>query len=619
MVVDAPLSPVERYLKSLHQRFRGLVEGAVATYIPELAKADPDHFGICVATTDGHVYEVGDSRCPFTLQSISKPFVYGLALEDRGKAAVLARIGVEPTGDAFNEISLEEQSGRPRNPMINAGAIAASSLIAGRSPEDRWNRVLTLFSLYAGHRLELDQPVYGSERATGHRNRAIGHMLRNFGILTHDPEDALDLYFRQCSIRVDCRDLAVMAATLASGGQNPVTRERALEPRHVDEVLSVMTTCGMYDFAGEWVYRVGLPAKSGVSGGVLAVLPGRLGIGVYSPRLDAHGNSVRGVAVCTALSDEMELHFLRAPRASLSAVRSRFSLRELGSRRRRSDAERALLAERGRQALCFRLQGDLDFAAMEHVARRIAAERPEAQLFVLDLEHVHDVDPPAAQILLELLEMLHARKRSLVFVGLEHHPRLRRRLEEARSAAGILQIAGFDELDLALEWCEDALLAGDASREEEADELPLDRHELLAGLSTEQLALLASLLERRELAPRQLAVRTGEPASELFLVVRGRLSVVAEDHRGRLRRLATLSAGMGFGEAALVDAVARSASVRADCASVCWLLSRDAARALDHSSPSLKIRLLENLLRSSARIVSRLSIERLAGETNGLR
>ena len=207
---------------------------------------------------------------------------------------MLARIGVEPTGDAFNSISLAPDTGRPLNPMINAGSIAAASLVAGHSEEDKLARLLAVYGLYAGLPLAVDRRVYESERDTGHRNRAIGHMLRNFGILDGDPEPALDLDFRQCSIEIDCRDLALIGATLANGGVNPVTGERALRAEYVENVLSVMTTCGMYDFAGEWVYSVGMPAKSGVGGGVLAVLPGQLGIGVFPPA------STRAATACAA-------------------------------------------------------------------------------------------------------------------------------------------------------------------------------------------------------------------------------------------------------------------------------------------------------------------------------
>src|SRR6185369_17263525 len=264
-------SPIQDYLEELHARFAAVKDGTVATYIPELAKANPDWFGICLVTTGGHVYEVGDSRQAFTIQSISKPFVYGLALEDNTRAEVLKRVGIEPTGDAFNAISLESGTGRPRNPMINAGAIAAAGLIAGKTQHTRLRRMLDMFSLYAGEDATIDQSVYHSETETGHRNRAIGHMLRNFNILTEPPDPVVDLYFKQCSVSVTCRTLAIMAATLANSGVNPVTSRPAIRGEYVESILSVMGSCGMYDYAGEWLYRVGMPAKSGVAGGLIAV------------------------------------------------------------------------------------------------------------------------------------------------------------------------------------------------------------------------------------------------------------------------------------------------------------------------------------------------------------
>ncbi len=601
--------PLTRYLRALHERFQPLAAGEVATYIPELAGADPSGFGISLATADGHVYEVGDTRRPFTIQSISKPFVYGLALEDRGKEAVLQRIGVEPTGDAFNEISLESRSGRPRNPMINAGAIAATSLVAGDSLEERWARILALFSLYAGRSLRLDERVYRSERETGHRNRAISHMLRNAGIIERDPEPDLDLYFRQCSIEIDCRDLSILGATLATGGTNPLTRERVLRPSNVDEVLSVMTTCGMYDYAGEWVYRVGLPAKSGVAGGILAVLPGQLAIGVFSPPLDERGNSVRGVAVCEAISNDLELHFLRAPRPAISAVRARWSVRELASKRVRFDAEREVLAAHGDETAIYQLQGVLSFAGMEAVIRRLVQDPPAVAHCLLDLGRVSEVDPPSARLLLELYASLTAHGRSLAFVGMARHPRLLRQLEEARASDASLPLLVFEDLDAALEWCENAVLAAHGVVAEDREELPLAKHELLRGFDAEQLELLASLMERRRYAARESVVRKGDPADELFLLVHGALSVLSDRADGQVRRLATLSPGMGFGEPSLVEGSTRTAYVRADRPSVCWVLKRASFDSLGASCPELKIRLLENLLRSATRTMSRLSVE----------
>jgi glutaminase len=304
----AVASPLRTFLRELHAKYAPLREGALPDYIPELTKADPDWFGICVVTAGGQVFEVGDSERSFTIQSISKPFVYGLLLTDYGRDAALAKIGVEPSGDTFNSIVLEQRSNRPHNPMVNAGAIAAASLIKGAGPTERLDYALEMFQRYAGHALNVDMAVFTSERATGHRNRAIAHLMLNFGMIDERVDEALDLYFKQCAILVTCRDLAMMAATLANQGVNPLTNQRALPAEYVRDVLSVTYTCGMYDFAGEWAYRVGLPAKSGVGGGIMAVVPGQGGIGVFSPLLDSHGNSVRGIRVCEELSERYHLH-----------------------------------------------------------------------------------------------------------------------------------------------------------------------------------------------------------------------------------------------------------------------------------------------------------------------
>jgi glutaminase len=347
------LSPVAAYLARLHDRYADVSDGEVATYIPELAKADPAWFGICVATCDGAIYETGDSRQTFTIQSMSKPLTYGIVLEDNGEQDVRRRIGVEPSGEAFNSISLAPGSGTPLNPMINAGAIAAASLVrtpAGVSPLER---ILDTYSRYAGRPLSVDWAVCRSETETGHRNRAIGHLLRNSGVLEDDPETALQLYFQQCSVLVDCRDLAVVAATLANGGVNPCTGERAASEETVRRVLSVMTSCGMYDFAGEWLCAVGLPAKSGVSGGILAVLPGQLGIGVFSPPLDPRGNSVRGVRVCEDISRDLGLHLVQSGRRPGPPIRSTYDLSRSGSKRVRSEREAAVLADHGSRAAAF--------------------------------------------------------------------------------------------------------------------------------------------------------------------------------------------------------------------------------------------------------------------------
>lgn len=306
--IRAVASPFSNYLVKLHEKYQCLNEGKIADYIPELTTAKPEWFGIAVITTEGQVFEVGDCNQLFTIQSISKAFIFGLALEDHGREYVHSKVGVEPTGEAFNSIVLDEETNRPYNPMVNAGAIATVDLIKGQNGTERLKRVLAMFKRYTGRDHDIDVPVFLSEKATGNLNRAMSYLMLNFNMVTDNIEETLDLYFQQCSIRVNARDLAMLSATLANGGVNPVTQERAIDEHYVQDVISVMLTCGMYDASGEWTYRVGIPAKSGVAGGIAAVAPKTLGIGTFSPLLDSKGNSVRGIKVCEDLSRDFGLH-----------------------------------------------------------------------------------------------------------------------------------------------------------------------------------------------------------------------------------------------------------------------------------------------------------------------
>jgi glutaminase len=309
---------VDQQLEELYRRHQSLHEDEVVGYYApgsgylkpgEFVKSEHKQFAICLATTDGETFCAGDHDHPFALQSISKVFVYGLALEDHGRDYVLKRVGVEPSGDAFNSIVFDERNNRPYNPMVNAGALATTDLVESEDPAEDLDRILAVLKRYAGdENLEVDEDVFALEMGSADRNRATSYLMRSYGMISHAVEENLALYLRQCSVYVTSRDLAVMAATLANGGVNPVTKEQALSSRYVRDILSVMHTCGMYDFAGEWAYQVGIPAKSGVSGGILAVVPGKLGIGVFSPGLDAYGNSVRGIKVCEEISERLGLH-----------------------------------------------------------------------------------------------------------------------------------------------------------------------------------------------------------------------------------------------------------------------------------------------------------------------
>ncbi|HEY9306947.1 MAG TPA: glutaminase A [Microbacterium sp.] len=304
------MDPITVLLDEVLEDIRPLRDGAPAGYIPELAAADPERLALAVVGPRGRVRAVGDIGHEFTIQSISKPFVLALALADRGRDAVLRKVGAEPSGEPFNAISLEPGTGRPANPMVNAGAIATSALIPGDGVDDRTSRIAAGLSAFAGRSLWVDEQVYESESATGDRNRALAHLLRSHGILEGSVDVAVETYFRQCSLLVTVRDLAVMSATLAFGGVNPVTGERVVAEVVARDVLSIMTSCGMYDFSGEWLLRVGLPAKSGVSGGLLAVAPSQFGVAAFSPRLDAHGNSVRGIALLETLAERFGMHTL---------------------------------------------------------------------------------------------------------------------------------------------------------------------------------------------------------------------------------------------------------------------------------------------------------------------
>jgi glutaminase len=600
-------SPLQDYLERLHRQLSTVQDGRVAAYIPELAKADPTLFGIAIATVDGRVYEVGATRERFTIQSISKPLVYGIALEDRGPEAVQRCVGVEPSGEAFNSISLEPGTGRPLNPMINAGAIATSALVAGADRAARLERVLSAMSAYAGRPLDVDEAVFESERATGHRNRAIGHMLRNYDILGGDPDEVLELYFRQCAMRVDCRDLALMAATLANGGTHPISGAAAVKPEHVGPILSVMATCGVYDFTGEWIYRVGLPAKSGVGGGIVAVLPGQLGIGVFSPPLDERGNSVRGVKACEAISRDLGLHFLQPPRAAAATVRARYNLAEVRSKRRRSVEENHLLATRGAEVRVFELQGDLRLATIEPVLRALSDDDGPLQIAVLDFRRVSQADAAATAMLGALITRFAQRGQHVVLTRVRRDGLLAgldREVDPRAARAFSFQ----PQLDLGLEWCERELLSRSGVRAGEGC-LSLAAHRLCAGASGDEVELLASLVQRRSFEPGSLIVRRGEPADAIYLLLSGEVSVVVDLPGGGQKRLSTLSAGMSFGEMALLDGGHRSASARADTAVECAALSaRDFAR-IERERPALAIRMLRNLLQRVTQTTAQLTAE----------
>ena len=384
-------SPIPSYLDEVLQSVAADRTGVLANYIPELAEVDPERLGASIAMVDGELYASGDTDSLFTIQSISKPFVYALALADRGFEKILDKVGVEPSGEPFNEISLEDSSGRPLNPMINAGAITTHSLVGTETmnPAERMERVISGLSAFAGRSLDVDEAVYSSEIEHAHRNLAIAHMLRSHDILTENPTGVVEGYTRQCSLLVTVQDLAMMAATLANYGIQPVTGEQVVPKTVVRQILSVMFTCGMYNAAGDWATQVGIPAKSGVGGGIIGAVPGQLGLATFSPRLDVHGNSVRGVSLFERFSSDMGMHVMNIPTVARSAIRANY---RIGS------------GEKITQVI--QLQGRIRFAGAERVIREIVDTHYTGTRIALDITRVYSVDEVAQHMLLEIMRRM---------------------------------------------------------------------------------------------------------------------------------------------------------------------------------------------------------------------
>jgi glutaminase len=297
---------IDSALKSAHGRYQNLKEGKNADYIPALAKVDPSLFGIAVVTVDGKIHTIGDVKSEVSIQSISKVFTLARVLQESGAERVLETIGVDATGQVFNSIvAIEQYKGQEMNPLVNAGAITTTSMVKGKTAQDKWTTIMETHSAFAGRKLKVDEEVYKSEAATNQRNQAIGQLMFAYERIKSNPKEAVDVYTRQCAIAVNTLDLATMAATLANGGRNPVTGETVIDAKHVPQVLAVMATAGLYDDSGKWLFWAGLPAKSGVGGGLIAVSPGKFGIAVISPPLDKAGNSVRAQRAIADISNQL--------------------------------------------------------------------------------------------------------------------------------------------------------------------------------------------------------------------------------------------------------------------------------------------------------------------------
>lgn len=543
-------SPVQSYLLSLHETVscadpfadaRLSRHRTAAAPEPEadalvLYDANPTRMGIAMTTADGHTYRVGDADVPFSIQSISKVFVYGLALMDAGFDAVDSKIDVEPSGSAYNDISSESGSGRPKNPLINIGAIAAASLVKPDEGQTVFDRILATMSACAGRPLSLDQDILDQDLRAGAHNRGLSWFLSSWGIIDGDPAPAFKDYTKQCAVTVTAADLSVMAATLANLGVNPVTGERVFTEAVVERVLSVMTTCGMYDDSGDWVATVGLPAKSGVGGGIISVLPGQLGIATFSPPLDEHGNSARGIIVHEEMSADLGLHFVRAATVGRSSIRSHATVDIAHSTVRRPAEADAVLAEHGDRAHLIELVGDLQFSGFEAVSRLIG-DLDEPLCVILDFTKVDELSDVTIDSLHRLADAMAEAGISLSVVDVDGL------LADHVETMGIRTFAF---RYAALAWAERLVLEqfGDEScfYDPEYTHAPM-----LDSLEPQHRRVIIDLLVKERYRPGEVVRAIGDDFDGIRFMRAGEVRTYSAD--GGL--LAVLRAGTTFGEFAL--------------------------------------------------------------------
>ena len=493
---------------------------------------------------------------------------------------------------------LDEENNRPFNPMVNAGALAAAEQIRGATPQERRAKSDALFARFAGRTLHADAAVYKSEKDTGHRNRAIAYMMLNSGMLGRDPEEILDIYFRQCSLLVSAKDLAIMGAALANDGVNPVTNERALDAEYVQDVLTVMNSCGMYNYAGQWSYEIGMPAKSGVSGSILAVIPGQAGISIYSPPIDKNGNSVRGVEACKRIAAEFGLHVFRTHPNARSVIRREFRGDMIRSKRRRTARERAILDEKGRGVCVIEAQDALFFGSAERLLRRAAELARDCDYLVIDLRRVYGADDAARKLLARFLESAKRQKQNVILAHVHANGALAELHEDVVRTLDAAPNAIFANRDDALEWCENRLLA--ATKQHPASARQLKDIDLFKGLSTADLKQIETLARPMAFEAEATIVREEDAANLLFTMAQGVASVrlnLQGDQNARNVRLTSIGPGQSFGEMALLDGGKRSADVVTDQKVMCYGFSVEEVRELGMAYPTLLNTILSNIAR----------------------
>lgn len=484
-----------------------------------------------------------------------------------------------------------------------SGAIAVAELYPGATQEARVAAMRAGLSRFAGRALDIDAAVYASESETGHRNRAIAYLMRNSNMIRGVPEDVLDLYFQQCSILVTCRDLAIMAATLANDGTHPINGDEALPQEFVQDVLTVMHSCGMYDFAGQWSYEIGMPAKSGVSGCVMAVVPGQVGIAACSPRLDRHGNSVRGILACRRISADFGLHPFRSRSRVATVLRRELDGGMIRSKRVRSVTERGILDTMCGTVRIIEAQGPLYFGTAERLVHRVKQSCAHASHVIVDFRHVHRADQASMTLMRSLAALSCACQTPLLFANLAEAGALASlRAALAEDSAGTGGVFFFETLDEALEHAENEILA-QALHSAPGDEQTsaMSDMSIFRGLEAEELELLVASIDPRlfHFSKGHVIFHEGEPATTFFVIAQGsvRVELPASGSRLRAIRLASIGRGLTFGELAGVDGRPRVAQVRAETDVTCYAIAFDALHSFGRTHPAIYAKILTNIIR----------------------
>ncbi|WBL19049.1 glutaminase A [Citricoccus sp. NR2] len=629
-------SPLQEYLDELIDRLRPIDDGEVNQATLSAAEPHRDHVGITLTTINGNQYSAGDCQVPFAIQSISKAFTYGLAVDDLGAERVVEKVDVEPSGDPFNEISLQPD-GRPDNPMINAGAIATVGLIKGRGGRDRMGRLLNTYNEAAAGsastgELKVSDQIYKAEDRTGHRNRALAWLLRSFDIIESDPEPVVQDYFRACSVMLTVEQLSMMAATLANRGVNPATGHRVFSPSTTSRLLAVMSTCGMYDDAGNWAIEVGLPAKSGVGGGLLVVIPGQVGIAVYSPPLDEHGTSVRGSAAVKQLTADLGLHYGDAPPVGRSTLRASYALSESTSGVPRPHRMSEALERLGKHGHVIEISGDLGFAETEILAHTVAEIDPDITTVLLDLRAVDEFGRSAIHLLVRLVRQFLAENRDLALIDQDDRltglmveaaeragdPLPDPREESAESTRGAQLVRSgkvtgefrlFHTRPRALEWAELRVLQRFEPKLLPNRRQRPDQSQLFAFLGDDDVQLLTAFMDRRSFKAGQVIRRAGQPFAGIYFIESGQVELTSQGSGGRRYRPVFLSPGMTFGEIALGRTGRQLTTVRAVDAVVCRVLTAQIIASLEETAPQLAIKLWTAISREAYTLLEQSSRE----------